>query len=105
MSGLPSYMGKDDDSPSKKGRKQEAKARQHIASGSVWFDQYDLDAEKNGDKYLIDVKRTDGTTFQLNKKKLEKLFKAAIKQGKAPAYLIYFGDDFIVKCVIQRNNT
>lgn len=102
MSNLPSYMNDKEDSPSKRGRKQENKARLHINSGAVWFDKGDLSVKEGADKYLLDVKHTNGKTFTLNKLKCAKLFEMAMSKQKIPAYLIYFGDSFIVKCVIER---
>lgn len=102
MTDLPAYMKASDDSPSKKGRKQEKKARLHINSGSVWFDRGDISIVEGDDKYLLDVKRTDGKTFQLNKEKVAKLFEIAMQQQKTPAYLVYFGDEFVVRCIVSR---
>lgn len=100
--GLPKYLQRKEDSPSVKGRKQEDKARKHINSGSVWFDQMDL-TQEGEDRFLIDVKRTDAKSFALNREKMTLLFERAMKEQKTPAYLIYFGEEFVCKVIVERN--
>lgn len=98
---LPNYLN-NSKSHSEKGREQEDKARKHINSGAVWFDQYDLDAKGSDGKeiFLIDVKRAP-KTITLSKNKVEKLFRQSALEHKTPAYLIYIGD-YVLKCVIER---
>lgn len=98
---IPKYLRKKEDSPSKKGRDQEEKARKHINSGAVFFDKYDLTAEQKDDIILIDVKRSE-KTIRLSAEKTEQLHREAMIQHKTPAYLIYLGD-YVLKCIIERN--
>ena len=86
MSRLPKYLQKQ--SPQKKGRKQEKKARKHINSGAVWFDKYDLSTKE----FLIDVKRTEKESIKLSLQKLRELYDESVNQGKTGAMLIYIGD-------------
>ena len=96
--GLPGYLKPD--SPQKKGRKQEEKARRTINSGAVWFDPADLEVTEGNEKYLVDVKKVvTQQSFKLNLKDIEKLHRQAVL--KTPVYLIYIGD-YVVKAVVQR---
>jgi len=88
-------------SPSKLGRLQEEKARKHVNSGAVWFDQYDLDIKEGDDNYLVDVKNMK-KSITLSDTSIKKLFQKAMQEGKTPAYLIYMGD-YTIKAVITRS--
>ena len=97
----PKYLMKED-SISKQGFNQEERARKHIASGKVWFDQYDL-TQLGEEKFLIDVKKVISQSgIRLTKKKIKKLFETAMRQNKNAGYLIYL-DDFVLKVIIERN--
>ena len=99
---LPKYLNKED-SPQKQGRKQEKRARQHINSGAVWFDQFDLDQLSDKGNFLIDVKKAvKQKQVAISEVKVKKLFTRAMDENKTPAYLIYLGD-YIIKAIVEKN--
>ena len=88
------YLKKE--TPQKRGRLQEEKARKHINSGAVWFDKGDLDYKD----FNIDVKLTDKKQYTFKIKDIEKHYKDSIP--KTPVFLVYLGN-YVLKTFIQRN--
>ena len=99
MSKLPSYLT--EETPQKKGRKQEKIARQTINSGgSCFFDKADLEVKGSDDNYRVDVKKVVlQKSYTLSLKDVEKFYRESSPQ--TPVYLIYIGD-YCIKAIVER---
>jgi hypothetical protein len=92
-----------EDSPQKKGRKQEKIARQTINSGTFFFDKGDLEVKDSDDQYRVDTKKVVlQKSYTLSLKEIEKFYHESSPQ--TPVYLIYIGD-FCLKAIVERVKT
>jgi hypothetical protein len=95
---LPAYLTKKEDSPSKRGYKQEIIATKTLASGR-FFDKADINLHTKDDDYKIDVKSAN-KSYTMSLKGIRKLYEDCAP--KTPALMIYLGDEFIIEAIIKR---